>query len=167
MVLLLSVGFPVWAFAHSSFGLPGKWLGSLGSVLLGLWVMRRTRHRPLLAASAVLVSAQAVSLALWVGGGLLWFNPADGLPRLVRRLDAVQLQGRWQRADGQVYLLSGRRLCAVQEPVFCFELKDDGGGLALPLDDMWLGLRAYRLWNTEYLRADLFGLNFTRPAPPR
>lgn len=183
LVLALSVSFTVWGFSGSSFTPVPAMLGVLGSVFLGLGVYRRVQPWPGWKGAGALVLAQVLYLAVWIGGGLLWFGTAGDMPHFARRLDPARLEGRWSREDGKVYVLRGLRLCPegvgtarrwqrVSAPDGPFDpcyvlMREADGGLSLLTDDIVLSLNIYRRWGWDHLETGLFDLNFVRRAPRR
>lgn len=172
LVLALSVGFSVWAFAGSSLGTVGAGVGALGAALVGLTVFGRVRRGTLGKGVVSLVGAQFVYLALWIAGGVLWSGPPRSLPHFASplRLTLAELQGRWTREDGRVYEVRGAQLCPTAEPreAACSPLDEDGRGrLSLRADDVWLPVQTYRRWGREILTVDPFGWTFTRSVSER
>ncbi|MDL2344928.1 hypothetical protein QOL99_12310 [Deinococcus sp. MIMF12] len=171
-VALLSVGFVVWGFAGSSFSTGAAVVGALGAALLGLAVSFRVRRGSPGRGVAAFVGTQALYLALWIAGGLLWAGPPRELPHFASpiRLSLRELQGRWTRENGQMYEVRGNGLCpaAEAEPSACSHLEEDERGrVSWLMDDLWLPTGAYRRWGRESLILEPWSWTFSRPVPGR
>lgn len=181
---LPGVALTVFGFAGSSFSREVAVMGAGGGVLLAGWMVRRLSSEWVWRGLGLLALAQGLYLAVWIVVGLLWFGarPPGQLPLFAERLDLSAIQGRWRRENGGVYVLRGLRLCPAtvgsvraeaewrwvslpgQPPDSCFPLTSQADGrLGLLADDVELSLHAYRRWGREFLKAELFGLNFSRP----
>lgn len=177
LMLVLSMGFSVWAFAGSSFETGVAVAGAFGAGLLGLAVFGRVRRRPLWQGIAALVGAQLVYLALWIVGGLLWAGPPRELPHFASpvQLSLEDLRGRWTSEDGRVYEVRGEWFCPVDEwspagqpsPLTCSSLAESQGHLTFFVDDQGVPARTYRRWDREVLAVEWSSLTFSRPIPER